>query len=117
LCSSRSGRDGACRYDAGVDAAFEVSPDDPQGLAAAVERAAGGAVVHIVRDGQTVADIVPADRNHASRNDRALAIERRWAARFGAPTLADYRRIYAISGWDWPGDDAIRRDYLVADVS
>ncbi|MGH3569709.1 MAG: hypothetical protein ACRDRH_27590 [Pseudonocardia sp.] len=100
-----------------MDAAFEVSPDDPQGLADAVQRAAGGAVVRVVRDGHAVADIVPAASEHTSRADRALAIERRQAARFGAPTLDDYRNVYATSGWSWPGDDVIRRDYVVADVS
>jgi len=100
-----------------VDAAFEVSPDDAQGLADAVRRAAGGAIVRVVRDGQAVADIVPAAREHTPRADRALAIERRQAARFGAPTLDDYRKVYATSGWSWPGDDVIRRDYVVADAS
>jgi antitoxin (DNA-binding transcriptional repressor) of toxin-antitoxin stability system len=104
-------------YDAPVTAAFEVSPDDPQGLAEAIERAAQGDVVHLVRDGKAVADIVPtAARSRADRNERALAIERRQADRFGAPTLADYRKVYQSSGWPWPGDDAIRRDYLVADA-
>ncbi len=76
-------------------------------------------MVHLVRDGQAVADIVPAASsraNKAGRNERALAIERRQAERFGAPTLADYRKVYETSGWPWPGDDAIRRDYLVADA-
>ncbi|HZA18111.1 MAG TPA: hypothetical protein VE645_14715 [Pseudonocardiaceae bacterium] len=103
-----------------MDAAFEVSPDDPQGLAEAIHRAAQGAVVHLVRDGRAVADIVPAVSAQATRadsNDKALAIERRQAERFGAPTLADYRKVYETSGWPWPGDDAIRRDYLVADAS
>ena len=103
-------------YDASVTAAFEVSPDDPQGLAEAIERAAQG---DVVRDGQAVADIVPANTAQTSktdRNERALAIERRQAERFGAPTLADYRKVYQSSGWPWPGDDAIRRDYLVADA-
>jgi antitoxin (DNA-binding transcriptional repressor) of toxin-antitoxin stability system len=103
-----------------MDAAFEVSPDDPQRLAEAIQRAAQGAVVHLVRDGQAVADIVPAASTRETgddRNDRALAIERRQAQRFGAPTLADYRKVYETSGWPWPGDDVIRRDYLVADAS
>ena len=102
-----------------MDAAFEVSPDDPQRLAEAIQRAAQGAVVHLVRDGQAVADIVPAastQQTDNDRNDRALAIERRQAQRFGAPTLADYRKVYETSGWPWPGDDMIRRDYLVADA-
>ncbi len=38
--------------------------------------AAQGAVVHLVRDGQAVADIVPAASAPAT-NERALAIERR----------------------------------------
>ncbi len=104
-------------YDAPVTAVFEVSPDDPRGLAEAIERAAQGDVVHLVRDGQAVADIVPvatAQTNNAERNERALAIERRQAERFGAPRLADYREVYETSGWPWPGDAAIRRDYLVA---
>jgi antitoxin (DNA-binding transcriptional repressor) of toxin-antitoxin stability system len=103
-----------------VDAAFEVCPDDPQGLAEAIQRAAQGAVVHLVRDGHAVADIVPAAAPHATDDDhhqRALAIERRQAQRFGAPTLADYRKVYETSGWPWPGDDGIRCDYLVADAS
>jgi antitoxin (DNA-binding transcriptional repressor) of toxin-antitoxin stability system len=99
-----------------MNTAFGVSPDDPQGLAEAIQRAAQGAVV---RDGRAVADIVPATTAHtdkADRNDRALAIERRQAERFGAPTLADYRTVYQTSGWSWPGDDVIRRDYLLADA-
>lgn len=102
-----------------MDAAFEVSADDPQGLAEAIHRAAQGAVVHLVRDGRAIADIVPADWVQATKpesDDRALAIERRQAERFGAPTLADYRKVYETSGWPWPGDDVIRRDYLVADA-
>lgn len=58
-----------------------------------------GAAVRVVRDGHAVADIVPAARDHPSRADRALTIERRQAARFGAPTLDDYRKVYATSGW------------------
>ncbi|MBV9141569.1 MAG: hypothetical protein JO115_11740 [Pseudonocardiales bacterium] len=102
-----------------MNAAFEVSPDDPQGLAEAIHRAAHGAVVHLVRDGQVVADIVPAGSAPTTtpgRNEIALAIEQRQAERFGAPTLADYRKVYETSGWPWPGDDVIRRDYLVVDA-
>lgn len=102
-----------------MNAAFEVSPDDPQGLAEAIQRAAQGAVVHLVRDGQAVADIVPAASAPETKTgctERALAIERRQVERFGAPTLADYRKVYETSGWPWPGDDLIRRDYLVADA-
>ena len=105
-------------YGAPVTAAFEVSPDDPQELAEVIERAAPGNVVHLVRDGQAVADIVPAataQTNKAERNERALAIERCQAERFGAPRLADYRKVHETSEWLWPGDAAVRRDYLVAD--
>ncbi|HSZ28215.1 MAG TPA: hypothetical protein VK784_00485 [Pseudonocardiaceae bacterium] len=42
-----------------MTAAFEVSPDDPQQVAEAIARAAEGAVMHLVRDGRAVADIVP----------------------------------------------------------
>ncbi|MBV9314529.1 MAG: hypothetical protein JO100_12540 [Pseudonocardia sp.] len=100
--------------------AFEVSPDDPEGLADAFQRAARGAVVHVVQGGRTIADIVPpaADRDpQAGRVERALEIERRHAERFGAPTLADYRKVYATGGWPWPGDDVIRRVYMAADAS
>jgi hypothetical protein len=73
--------------------------------------------VHLVRDRQAVADVVPAASTQATKADpheRALTIERRQAERFGAPTMADYRKVYQTSGW--PGDDVIRRDYLVADA-
>jgi len=73
-----------------------------------------------VRDGQAVADIVPAASTQATdddRNQRALAIEQRQAQHFGAPTLADYHKVYKTSGWPRPGNDLIRRDYLVADAS
>lgn len=76
-------------------------------------------VVHLVRGGRAVADIVPATTAHTSnadRDERALAIERRQAERFGAPTLADYRKVYQTNEWPWPGDDVIRRDYLLADA-
>jgi antitoxin (DNA-binding transcriptional repressor) of toxin-antitoxin stability system len=43
-----------------VSEAFEVSPDDVSGVAEAIRRAARGAVLHVVRDGQPLADIVPA---------------------------------------------------------
>lgn len=35
-------------------------------------------------------------------------------ARYGAPTLEDYRRAYAGFGADWPGDEEIRRRHIVA---
>ena len=103
-----------------VSAAFEVSPDDPHGVAEAIRRAAEGATVHVVRDGRPVADIVPATpsaepETAAQRRERGLVIERRQAARFGAPSVADFHRLYSAQGWEWPGDDAIRAKYVVAD--
>jgi antitoxin (DNA-binding transcriptional repressor) of toxin-antitoxin stability system len=102
-----------------MNAAYEVSPDDPHGVAEAFRKAAQGATVHVVRDGRPIADIVPASASHtaAERGERGLAIERRMAERFGAPTLADYRRIYDTQGWEWPGDDVVRRTQVVADAS
>lgn len=102
-----------------VTAAFEVSPDDPQQVAEAIARAAEGAVVHLVRDGRAVADIVPAAAlpARALRDPRHIQISQVMAARFGAPTLADYRRAYDSSSTPWPGEDYIRRTHPVADAS
>ena len=98
-----------------MSAAFEVSPDDPRGVAEAFRRAVDGAIVRVVRDGQPIADIVPA--GGLSDDERGLMIERRMARRFGAPSLADYRRIYDIEGLPWPGDEVVRRMQVVADAS
>jgi antitoxin (DNA-binding transcriptional repressor) of toxin-antitoxin stability system len=102
-----------------MTAAFEVSPDDPQQVADAIARAAEGAVVHLVRDGRAVADIVPATAQpgRAPRDPRHIQISQMMAQRFGAPTLADYRRAYDSSRTSWPGDDYIRRNHPVADAS
>jgi antitoxin (DNA-binding transcriptional repressor) of toxin-antitoxin stability system len=102
-----------------VHAAFEASPDDPQQVAEAIARAAEGVVVHLVRDGRAVADIVPPTKqpDQAPRDPRHIQISRMMAERFGAPTLADYRRAYDSSGTPWPGDDYIRRNHPVADAS
>jgi antitoxin (DNA-binding transcriptional repressor) of toxin-antitoxin stability system len=101
-----------------VSVAFEVSPDDPRQVAEAIARAAQGAVVHLVRDGRAVADIVPAmpQPGRAPRDPRHVQISQMMAARFGAPTLADYRRAYDSCGTSWPGDDYIRRNHPVAEV-
>ncbi|MGH3885932.1 MAG: hypothetical protein ACRDSZ_05055 [Pseudonocardiaceae bacterium] len=40
-----------------MSSAFEVPADDPQAVAEAIARAAGGEVVHLVRDGQPIADV------------------------------------------------------------
>ena len=60
-----------------MSAAFEVSPDDPQGVADAIRRAAEGATVHVVREGAPVADIVPAQPADADRRARGRQIEAR----------------------------------------
>jgi hypothetical protein len=50
----------------------------------------------------------------ASDDERARAIMARMVARFGAPSLEDYRRAYAGFGAEWPGDEEIRRRHPVA---
>lgn len=51
----------------------------------------------------------------ASDKERGKAIMARLVARYGAPTLDDYRRAYAGFGADWPGDEEVRRRHAVAD--
>jgi antitoxin (DNA-binding transcriptional repressor) of toxin-antitoxin stability system len=51
---------------------------------------------------------LPPGSGHASRVH---------ADRFGAPTLAHYRRAYAQAGAPWPGEAFVRRHYPVADAS
>ena len=51
---------------------------------------------------------LPPGSGHASRVH---------AERFGAPTLAHYRRVYAQAGAPWPGEAFVRRHYPVADAS
>lgn len=102
-----------------VSAFFDVPADDLQAVAEAIARAAGGEVVHLVRDGQPVADVVPAkSRGLISEEAWATAVQRsrRIAARFGAPTLEHYRRVYQALQQPWPGDENIRARYPVADV-
>lgn len=50
----------------------------------------------------------------ASDDERARAIMAGMVARYGAPTLEDYRRAYAGFGAEWPGDEEIRRRHIVA---
>ena len=51
----------------------------------------------------------------ASGGERSRAIvARRMVARFGAPTIEDYRRVYEQAGLSWPGDEEIRRWHPVA---
>ena len=98
----------------------EAPADDPQAVADAIARAAGGEVVHLVRDGQPVADVVPVG-SHGRMSEEGWAVVQqramRMAARFGAPTLEHYRRVYASLGQPWPGDEEVRVRYPVADAS
>ncbi|MBV9142735.1 MAG: hypothetical protein JO115_17790 [Pseudonocardiales bacterium] len=50
----------------------------------------------------------------ASAQERGRAIEARMVARYGAPSIDDYRRAYAAFSAPWPGDDEIRRRHPVA---
>lgn len=50
----------------------------------------------------------------ASADERGRAIEARMVARYGAPSLEDYRRAYSAFGAEWPGDEEIRRRHIVA---
>ena len=61
--------------------------------------------------GEGLPPLAPPD---ASDSERSAAIVARMVARFGAPTIEDYRRVYQQSGVPWPGDDEIRRLHPVA---
>jgi hypothetical protein len=50
----------------------------------------------------------------ASDTERNQAIVARMVARHGAPSLDDYRKVYAACGLEWPGDDEIRHRHPVA---
>ncbi|HEU0089065.1 MAG TPA: hypothetical protein VFQ77_15695 [Pseudonocardiaceae bacterium] len=60
------------------------------------------------------AGLPPLPPTDASDDERARAIMARMVARFGAPSLEDYRRAYAGIGAEWPGDEEIRRRHPVA---
>lgn len=60
------------------------------------------------------AGLPPLAPPNASDDERARAIMARMVARFGSPSLEDYRRAYAGFGAEWPGDDEIRRRHPVA---
>ncbi|MGH3874633.1 MAG: hypothetical protein ACRDSR_24545 [Pseudonocardiaceae bacterium] len=57
------------------------------------------------------------DSRAAQAQQAASAITQRMADRFGAPTVAHYRRVYESCGHLWPGDDEIRRRFPVAAAS
>lgn len=50
----------------------------------------------------------------ASAQERGRAIEAWMVARYGAPSIEDYRCAYAAFGAPWPSDEEIRRRHLVA---
>lgn len=108
---------GSVRYAAGVDAE-ELPVEDPAVLARAIDRVARGEVVHLVREGRPVADLVPAGAGSRAGQAQhaARAITQRMADRFGAPTMAHYRRVYESCGHPWPGEEEIRRRFPVADA-
>lgn len=60
------------------------------------------------------ASLPPLAAPDASDHERSESIVARMVARFGAPTMEDYRRVYDQSGVSWPGDDEIRRRHPVA---
>lgn len=64
---------------------------------------------HMVDDG-----LPPLAAPDASDDERSRAIVARMVARFGAPTIEDYRRVYEQSGVSWPGDEEIRGRHPVA---
>jgi antitoxin (DNA-binding transcriptional repressor) of toxin-antitoxin stability system len=102
-----------------VDAAEELPVEDPAALARAIDRVTRGEVVHLVRGGLPVADLVPAGADFMTPQalQAAQEITQRMADRFGAPTLAHYRRVYDSCGQPWPGEEEIRRRFPVADAS
>jgi hypothetical protein len=63
------------------------------------------------RTGEGLPPLAPPD---ASDTERNRAIVARMVARHGAPSLDDYRRVYAACGLDWPGDDEVSRRHPVA---
>ena len=60
------------------------------------------------------AGLPPLAAPDAGDDDRARSIMARMVARYGAPTLEDYRRAYAGFGAEWPGEKEIRRRHIVA---
>ena len=99
--------------------AEQLPVEDPAALAQALERVTRGEIVHLVRDGRPVADLVPpgTDSTTTHAQQAARAITQRMANRFGAPTLAHYQRVYESCGQPWPGEQEIRRRFPVADAS
>lgn len=63
---------------------------------------------------QVSGDLPPLPSPTAEAGQRAEAVVARMVARFGAPTIEHYRRVYAQAGAAWPGDDEVRRLHPVA---
>ncbi|MGH3612684.1 MAG: hypothetical protein ACRDRK_08820 [Pseudonocardia sp.] len=59
-------------------------------------------------------DLPPLAPPDASPKERGRSIIARVVARHGAPSLDDYRKVYAACGLDWPGDEEVRRLLPVA---
>jgi hypothetical protein len=72
-------------------------------------------VARVIQQHQLGAEgLPPLASPEASDDERGRAIEARMVARYGAPTIEDYRRAYAAFGAEWPGDEEIRRRHIVA---
>jgi hypothetical protein len=72
-------------------------------------------VARVIQQHQMDAEgLPPLAPPEASDDERGRAIEARMVARYGAPTMEDYRRAYAAFGAEWPGDEEIRRRHIVA---
>lgn len=67
------------------------------------------------RDHQAGESLPPLAGPDATDDERSAAIVARMVARYGAPSLEDYRRVYAACRAVWPGDDEIHRRHPVAD--
>ena len=88
---------------------------DPRRIPGVVRCAPPARVARVTQQPQAdTAGLPPLAPPDASNDERARAIMARMVARFGAPSLDDYRRAYAGFGAEWPGDDEIRRRHPVA---
>ena len=75
-------------------------------------------VARVTQQHQLDAEVLPPlAAPDASDDERAEAIVARMVARYGAPTIEDYRKVYEQSGVPWPGDEEIRRRHPVASAA
>lgn len=71
--------------------AHKLPADDPAAMSEAVSRAAAGEHIRLVTaDGRPVADVAPADDEHAARSTAAFL-----SATGGTATVEGIRRVYA----------------------